>query len=105
MKPDGSVHPTLDKSKVISVLENLPSNASPESSVHEPEQYRNTCFIIDGMAVVQELMAVKPFDNCKSLSHAFVLSIDSKALKYNTIRVIFDNYTVTELLKEATHER
>jgi len=37
MKPDGSVQPTLDKSTVISVLENLPLNASPESSVHEPE--------------------------------------------------------------------
>jgi len=48
------------------------------------------------MAVVQELMAVKPFDNCKSLSNAFVLSIESKARKYNTVTVVFDNYAPSQ---------
>ena len=35
MKPTGSLHPTLDKSKVIAILENLPVT-SPESVIEEP---------------------------------------------------------------------
>jgi hypothetical protein len=76
MKPDGSVHPTTDKSKVIAVLENLPQQGaeimSTESSTQELEHGRapNMCLIVDGMAVVQELMAVQSFENCKAYSDA-----------------------------------
>jgi hypothetical protein len=33
MKPDGSLHPTLDKSKIITVLENLPATSSENRSL------------------------------------------------------------------------
>ena len=103
MKLDGSVHPTEDKSKVIAIIEKLPTDVPDAAPI--PNHYINTCLIIDAMAVVQELMSVKPLVNCKSLSDAFVSNIDSKARRYDLTRVIFDNYSVDGSLKEATRER
>ena len=113
MKPTGSLHPTLDKSKVIAILENLPVT-SPESVIEEPHnptdrptcnQSGPMCLIVDGMAVVQELMAVKQFKSCKALGDAFVSLIDAKARCYQIVRVVFDNYSVHGSLKETTRER
>ena len=103
MKLDGSVHPTVDKSKVIALIEKLSTDVPDAAPI--PDHYTNTCLIIDAMAVVQELMSVKPLVNCKSLSDAFVSIIDSKARRYDLTRVIFDNYSVDGSLKEATRER
>ena len=112
MKPDGRIHPTVDKSKIITVLENLPAklsdNSSSEPPLEEHGHHTDTgqmCLIVDGMAVVQELMAVKQFENCKALSDAYVSLIDAKARKYHVVRVVFDNYSIEGSLKEATRER
>ncbi len=45
MKPDGSVHPTVDKSKLIAVLEQLPTYV--HDAPQAPNQYTNTTLIID----------------------------------------------------------
>ena len=61
--------------------------------------------VVDRMAVVQELMAVKQFKNCKALSDAYVSLIHAKAHCYQIVRVVFDNYSVEGSLKETTRER
>ena len=88
---------------MIAIIEKLPTDIPDAAPI--PNHYTNTCLIIDAMAVVQELMSVKPLVNCKSLSDAFVSIIDSKARRYDLTRVIFDNYSVDGSLKEATRER
>ncbi|KAG1667291.1 hypothetical protein GQR58_018537 [Nymphon striatum] len=64
MKLDGLVHPTVDKSKVIALIEKLSTDVPDAAPI--PDHYTNTCLIIDAMAVVQELMSVKPLVNCVS---------------------------------------
>ena len=61
--------------------------------------------VVDRMAVVQELMAVKQFKNCKALSDAYVSLIHAKARCYQIVRVVFDNYSAEGSLKETTRER
>ncbi len=110
MKLDGSVHPTLNKSSIVAVLEDLPAQVPNSSQTESPLQENNQnttsmCLVVDGMAVVQEIMAVKPLKNCKELVDAYVTLIDAKGHNYNTIRVVFDNYVVEGSLKEATRDR
>jgi len=108
MKPDGSIHPTTDKSTVIHLLENLvqaDSDTTQEATTHKPTEEKGCCLIVDGMAVLQELMAVKNFNNCSDLGTSYVKIIDSKARGYDQVRVIFDNYTKVSSLKEGTRER
>jgi hypothetical protein len=113
MTATGSVHPTLDKSEVIAFLENMPDQdaenmGTAELSAHESDHgpaASNKCLIVDGMAVVQELMAVRSFENCLDLSNAYVKLINAKACNYHVSRVVFDNYSITESLKETTRER
>ena len=110
MKLDGSVHPTLNKSSIIAVLEDLPAQASTNSQTltEYPSRENNqssTCLVVDGMAVVQEIMSVKPLKNCKELADAYVTLIDAKGHNYDITRVIFDNYVVEVSLKEATRDR
>lgn len=88
MKPDGSVHPITNKSSIITVLEELPAqapnNSQTESSSQENNQNTTSmCLVVDGMAVVQEIMAVKPLESCKELGDAYVTLIDAKG--HNTI--------------------
>ena len=53
MQADGSLHPTNDKSTVIHFLEGLVHTNSNETTSQE-----YPTLIVDGMAVVQELVAV-----------------------------------------------
>ena len=105
MKPDGSIHPTLNKNKVITVLESLSTVAPGADSAQELNLDAHHCLIVDGMAVVQELMAVKSFKNCDDLGNAYVKLINAKASKYYVTRVIFDNYSKAQPLQEATRQR
>ena len=56
MKPDGSIHPTTDKSKVIKLLEDLvmDNNNTSEASTNATENVEglSTCLVVDGMAGV-----------------------------------------------------
>ena len=107
MAPDGSIHPTMDKSTVIKLLEDLVANDTSQISAQptELEDTSATCLVVDGMGVVQELMAVKNFKTCKELATSYVRLIDAKAQGYCQVRVIFDNYTKKASLKEQTRER
>ena len=102
MQADGNLHPTTDKSTVIHLLEGLVESGSSELPAEEQSA---ATLIVDGMAVVQELMAVKNFKNAKELGKAYVKLVDAKAQGYDSIRVIFDNYTKETSVKEITRER
>ena len=106
MEPDGSIHHTTDKSTVIHLLEEMVKVDGEifQETIHITEN-DSYCLIVDGMAVLQELMAVKNFKNCKDLGTSYVQLIDSKSLGYYQVRVIFDNYTKANSLKEGTRER
>ena len=107
MAPDGSIHATTDKSTVIKLLQDMVENdtaPAPTLNTGFAEGFE-TCLVVDGMAVVQELMAVKNFCTCKELATSFVKLIDSKAREYCQMRIIFDNYTKTASMKEQTRER
>jgi len=55
MEPDGSIHPTIDKSTIIHLLENLvqpDSDITLEASAHNLTVEEEFCLIVDGMAVI-----------------------------------------------------
>lgn len=56
------------------------------------------------MVVVRKLMEVKTSDNCKSPSDAYVALIIPMSLNYEITRVVFDNYSIRDPIKEATRE-
>ena len=108
MQPDGSVHPTTDKSTTIHLLGDMPQtdvNTTQDGNTHTTNEEDGVCLVIDGMAVLKELMAIKNFDNCKDLGISYVKLIDSKGQGYRQVRVIFDNYHNVSRLKTATRER
>lgn len=75
MKLDGSLnHPTLNNSSIIAVLENLQTQDLKNSKTDVPSEKNSritSCAcVVDGMAVVQKIMAVKPFKNYKELADA-----------------------------------
>lgn len=108
MQPDGAIHPTTDKSMVIHLLENLlepDDNTTPGTNAQGTnDENEGFCLVVDGMAVLHELMAVKNVKNCKDLGTSYVKLIDSKARGYGQVRIIFDNYTIVSSLKEGTRE-
>jgi len=78
LQPVGSTYTTTDKSTVIHMLENwvkTDGNATPELLCEDEP----SCLVVDGMAVLHELMAVKSFKDCKDLGVSYVKIIDSKA--------------------------
>lgn len=102
MQGDGSIHPTNDKSSVIHLLEGLVHVDSDETTTQE---HSRATLVVDGMAVVQELMAIRNFKNGSDLARAYVKLIDTKAKGYGAVRIVFDNYTKVSSLKEGTRER
>ena len=95
MAPVGTIHPSTDKSIVIKLLEYVVVNETSATSAQptEREQGSETCIVVDGMGVVQELMAVQNGKTCKVLAASCITLIDSQARGYCQVRVIFDNYT------------
>ena len=102
MAPDGSIHPSTDKSIVIKLLEDLVVNETSQTSAQstEHEEGSETCLVVDGMGVVQELMAVQNCKTCKELATSYIALIDSEARGHCQVRVIFDNYTKEASMKE-----
>ena len=75
MEPDGSIHPTTDKSTIIHLLENLvqpDSNITLEASAYNLTVEEECCLVVDGMAVFQELMEVKNFSSSTQRLEAVV---------------------------------
>ena len=84
-----SIHPTTDKSTIIYLLENLvqpDSDIILEASAHNLTVEEESCLIVDGMAVLQELMAVRNLSNCNDLGKSYVKLIDSKGRGYGQVR-------------------
>ena len=106
MKADGSLLPTTGKSIVIALLEELvPQNLTYQLNENGNDVFSKKCRVIDVMAVVQEISAVRNFESCKELGAAIVKLINFKARGYDVTRVIFDNYSVENPMKDATRER
>ena len=101
MAPDGTIHPSTDKSIVIKLLEYVVVNETSATYAQptEREQGSETCLVVYGMGVVQELMAVQNGKTCKVLAASYVTLIDSQARGYCQVRVIFDNYTKEASMK------
>ena len=65
-----------------------------------------TSIIIDGTAVVQEMVVYKSqIKTCRDLLDCFVRRIDSKSVGYIDAYVVFDNYSINDSLKDRTRER
>jgi hypothetical protein len=108
IKPDGSIHPTTDNNSVIHMLKymvKVGGETTGETTTHITNENDGCRLIVNGMAVLQELMAFKNFKHCKDLRTSFVKLIDSKSRGYYQFRVIFDNYTKVNSLEEGTRER
>ena len=57
------------------------------------------------MALVQEMVVYKSqIKTCKDLLDCFVRSIDSKSVGYVDAYVVFDNYSISNSLKDRTRE-
>lgn len=107
MKPDGSLHPCSDKYKITSTLEGIvPVVNEPEAQLdNHGHPLDNTSIIIDGMALVNEMIVHKDdIHNCKDMSVFFVRAVDQKSRGYCEAYVIFDDYSQTSM-KDATRER
>ena len=83
MQTNGSIHPTTDKSTLIHILEDMAYNSQKDSIECIPNE--DKCLIIDGMAVVQELMAVRDFRDGKEFASNFVMLVDSKGEGYQQV--------------------
>ena len=102
-----SVLGSPDKSIVIKLLEDLVVNETSEASAQptDRDQGSETCLVLDGMGVVQDLMAVQNGKTCKELATSYITLIDAKAGVYCQVRVMFDNYTKEASMKEHTRKR
>ena len=109
--PDGSLLPSTAKSKLMSILENLPQNEnqdgdhmdlSDENSSNR-DQVRQA-IIIDGMAVVYEL-SNKNIKSISELADQFLRSVHRKIKAYNIAHIVFDRYDIENSLKAATRIR
>ena len=67
-------------------------------------EHVNATLIVGGMAVVQELIAVRNFQSGKDLSRAYIKLNEAKCQGYVAVCVVFDNYTKTKSLKENTRQ-
>ena len=104
MKPDGSLLPSNNKSILIHELEHMA--ATSQTGEELTNQRSLTSIIIDGMAVVQEMVVYKSqIKTCRDLLDCFVRSIDSKSVGYIDAYVVFDNYSINNSLKDRTRER
>lgn len=106
MKPDGSLLPSTNKSVLIHELESkVAESATSQMGEGSTTQCSPTSIIIDGMALVQEMVVYKSqIKTCKDLLDCFVRSVDSKSVGYVDAYVVFDNYSINNSLKDRTRQ-
>ena len=103
MKPDDSLLPSNNKYILTHELEH--TAAISQTGEELINQRSLASIIIDGMAVVQEMVVYKSqIKTCKDLLDCFVRSIDSKSVGYIDAYVVFDNYSINSSLKDRTRE-
>lgn len=110
--PDGTILPCLDKSKLINLLNTLPTaetvqeDPRPEGGMHTtPEAPSHKIALVDGMVILQK-MAKKPATivTVKDLSDCFNERLMSLTREYDEIILVFDTYR-EESLKGATRDK
>ena len=111
MKPDGSLFPTTRKSTLIHELEGVISGTdNSEESIEMPitphqSAHVLTSILIDGMAVVQEMIVRKDDIKCyRDLSQYFIQRIDNISRDYCETYLLFDNHTVTDSMKDRIRQ-
>ena len=103
MKPDDSLLPSNNKYILTHELEH--TAATSQTGEELINQRSLASIIIDGMAVVQEMVVYKSqIKTCKDLLDCFVRSINSKSVGYIDAYVVFDNYSINSSLKDRTRE-
>jgi len=112
MTADGSLLAPTAKSALIHELEDLisgvASSAESDDMESSPVQSNEsaaatTSLLIDGMALMQELVVSKGVIKCcRDLADCFVRNVDSKARDYTDTYLLFDNYTVHNSMKDRT---
>ena len=108
----GQLLSITDKSKLMSILEELPKQTvtaddlQPESTITDgcPLQSRKVS-VIDGMAVVQAMGKPAWITTCAKWADHFNTTLDLKTKDCHEIHLVFDRYNVSSSLKEATRER
>ena len=91
---------------MIKLVEVLVVNETSEASAQptDREQGLETCLVVDGMGVVQELMAVQNGKTCKEHATSYIALIDATARVYCQVLVMFDSYTKEPSMKAQTRE-
>jgi hypothetical protein len=65
----------------------------------------NVTAVVDAMVVVQELAATAKVETCADFAEQFVHAMHKRTHQYNTMHIIFDNYTVQNSLKQSTRDK
>jgi hypothetical protein len=76
MKSDGSLLTSDSKSDLIHALEGL----VPDREEGPDTDLRNTYVVVDGMAVVHEVISASSPKTCKDLGDAFARTIESRMM-------------------------
>ena len=98
MEPDGSIIMCTNKSQLLHILEDLPSeNIHPNP---ETMNLNDTVLIIDGMCIVNEVISTACPKTCEDLAFAFINVLKCRSRRYESCRLIFDNYDRPDSLKD-----
>ena len=89
---------------MLHVLEGLGTDEN-DNIEEKPQSYLETKLIVDGMAVVNEVMSAMSPKTCKVLSVAFSKTIERRSRKYESCRIIFDNYMRHNPIKDLIRRR
>ena len=98
MESDGSIIICTNKSQLLHILEDLPSeNIHPNP---ETMNLNDTVLIIDGMCIVNEVISTACPKTCEDLAFAFINVLKCRSRRYESCRLIFDNYDRPDSLKD-----
>lgn len=106
--PDGTLHPTKDKSVIAEELFQLQTDHSNTNEYEcagdniDDAQYQSDeirkVVIVDGMAIVNRVdIKKKEIRNCADFAKCFNDIIDRETAEYHEVRVIFDRYKSNSL--------
>jgi hypothetical protein len=107
---DGSLLPCTDKSKLMNILEGLPSQV-PVVDTQQTDQgtteevSTKKVIVVDGMAVVQAMGKPTWVQTCGQWAEHFLATLENQTKDYDEIHLVFDRYDVSNSLKEATRKR
>ena len=109
----GELRPCTDKSKLMTILEELQNekrtgdgvDQQPQSAATDSCPLPASVTVIDGMALVQAMGKPSWIKTCSQWADHFIAALDRKTKEHSEIHVIFDRYDIASSLKEATRKR